>query len=390
MDKKYIDNEEKNGLIYDFNRIRKEFNKLKIPAQYYNPLCMPLEKCKYFVDLSERSTGKTTNLILLGMIFNKLYGTEIQYIRQKEDMIAPKSSRDLFTVILENNYIEKITEGKYNSVILKSRRWYYSKIDSEGNIIDQAQTHFMFMCTLEKAENLKSSYNAPFGDFIIFDEFIGKYYYPNEFVIFCDLVKTIIRDRQSPLIFLLANTINKHSTYFNELGIYDTIQFMNWGDKEIITTEKGTSIYIELIGTKKDTVKKKVNRLFFGFNNPSLASITGGDWAIDNYPHVLTDCVKTNTLNYSYIFHNNKIVQMEVKQIAGIGTVCELHWSKKIREGERVYCISNIEKPNYLYKLGFSKFDKFIWNLYKKNKFYYSTNDVGDFVKNYINECMKL
>ena len=224
MKKEFIDGKRTNGIIYDYPTIRKEFRKLKIPTEFYNPSKCPFDKCKWFINLSDRSTGKTTNWLLFGMIMNKLYGTVIQYVRQTNDMITPRNSKNLFDTILDNNYVSKLTDGKYNTIVYKAKRWYYAIADDNGEIIEQKNNHFMCMLSIDNAENYKSSYNAPYGDIIIFDEFIGKYYYRNEFVRFNDLLKTIIRDRQAPIIVLLANTIDKNSQYFNELEIYNTVQ----------------------------------------------------------------------------------------------------------------------------------------------------------------------
>ena len=192
MKKEFIDGKRNNGIIYDYSAIRKEFRKLKIPTEYYNPSKSPFDKCKWFINLSDRSTGKTTNWLLFGMTMNKLYGTVIQYVRQTNDMITPRNSKNLFDTILDNNYVSKLTEGKYNTIVYKAKRWYYAKSDENGEIVEQKNTHFMCMLSIDNAENYKSSYNAPYGDLIIFDEFIGKYYYRNEFVRFNDLLKTII------------------------------------------------------------------------------------------------------------------------------------------------------------------------------------------------------
>ena len=104
----------------------------------------------------------------------------------------------------------------------------------------------MMMLSIDKHLDYKSVYNCPTGDIIIFDEFIGNYYYRNEFVNFNDLLKTIIRERQSPIIVMLANVIEKNSQYFNELEIYDNIQRLHQGENEIITSERGTKIYVEI------------------------------------------------------------------------------------------------------------------------------------------------
>ena len=72
MKKEFIDGKQSNGLKYEFSLIRKEFKKLKIPGDFYNPSKCPFEKCKWFVNLSDRSTGKTTTWLLFGMVMNKL------------------------------------------------------------------------------------------------------------------------------------------------------------------------------------------------------------------------------------------------------------------------------------------------------------------------------
>ena len=391
MKKEYIDGKETNGLKYDFSLIRKEFRKLKIPQEFYNPIKCPFEKCKWFVNLSDRSTGKTTNWILLGMIMHKLYGTTIQYIRQTNDMIAPRNSKNLFDTILSCGYVEKITEGEYNTIVYKARRWYYATSDENGNIINQANKHFMCMLSIDNAENYKSSYNAPYGDIIIFDEFIGKYYYRNEFVRFNDLLKTIIRDRQSPIIVMLANTIEKNSQYFNELEIYNTVQNMHPGDNDIITSDRGTTIYVELLesGIKKQKSRSIVNKLFFGWKNPLISSITGDDWAIDNYPHTPTEPCKVVLKKY-YLSFNNNLLALDILHNDKIGLFVSVHYASRTYDDSIIFTIEDITERNKRYRFGYTKSDKKLWELYKRNKFFYASNDLGSLLENYVKQCLKL
>lgn len=389
----YIGNKPENGIKYDLQLIIREYKKLKCPKTVYDPTRLPLGRARWFALLSERSTGKTTNILLLGMIVNKLYGTQIQYIRQKETMIMPKNIQNLFATILEYHYIEKITDGEYNSITYKSRRWYYCKVDEDGKITEQASTHFMINLSIDNNDEYKSSYNAPFGDFIVFDEFISRVYYPNEFVVLCDLIKTIIRSRQSLIgVFMLANTINRHSEYFNELSIYDQVQLLKTGESAIYKTAKNTNVYVELIGIKSEertTLQRVINELYFGFNNPMLASITGDDWAIHNYPHVPKEKREVLARNF-YISHNNKLVNLEITKCEGIGIICILHWAYRTYNDSIIYTIDDIYDHRQRFKFGDTNTDKFIWKtLYSNNKFYYSTNDVGDFVHNYIATASK-
>ena len=389
---KYIDDNKELGILYDWKKIFRLYKKLGCPDNVYNPTALPINQAKYFMLLSERKTGKTTNLLLLGMCANQEYGTVIHYIRQREDMVVNKTIKDLFTTIRQYGYIEKITKGKYNDVVYKSRRWYYCNIDDNG-ICEIAPTHFMYCCSIDKAFDLKSSYSSPLGDFIIFDEFISPYYYPNEFVSFEDLCDTIIRKRKSPIIFLLSNTIDKHSQYFNEFCVYDEIQRMNIGDKEIVETDMGTRVYVEIIKLKIDNEqsaeKKEHNKLFYGFSNPQLNSITGVEWATKSYPHINPEWNNDIIINNYYLKYNTKLLKLDIVQNE-IGICVLIHRATKTYNDSIIYTIGDIDDNRYRFKFGNNKIDALIWKLYKANKFYYADNSCGTIVNNYIKQAIKI
>lgn len=387
---KYIANNKDFGIEYDWKFIKKEYEKLGCPPDVYDPTTAPLGSAKWFVETSERNIGKTTNWLLVGMIMNEHYDTIIQYVRQSEDMIMPKNLIDLFSTILAYDYVEKVTNGKWNSVTYKARRYYYCNVDENGNIIDMSPTHFMFCCCVEKAQDLKSAYNCPTGDLIIYDEFISKYYTPNEFVHFCDLCKTIMRGRRSPILVLLANTINPHSSYYNELEIYDDIQKMKIGENRLITTDIGTKIYVEIIGAtgEKKRKNKILNALFFGFKNPLLGAITGENWSIKNYQHIPEDTTKDSVTYLSrelYIYHNGKYVRLDIVEHSELGLCCYAHWATKTHSDSIIFTIADRYDNRFKYRLGNGKVEKLINMLKSENRIYYATNDVGSFVDNYFN-----
>lgn len=401
---KFINDDITKGVLYDWKLIIKEFVKLGVPAHVYTPLHCPFDKAHLFVNLSDRSVGKTTNWLLLGHIMNKLYGTTMHYIRDREDMITPKALKDLYETILEYDYISKLTDGKWNSVFYRARRWYYCNVDEFGEVQEIDEKHFMFCCSVEKGELLKSSYNSPRGDFILYDECIGKYYPPNNFVYFCDLLKTIIRDRVSPIVIFSANTIDKNSPLFNELEIFDPIQIMQQGDSRMITTDGGTNIYVEIIGQNAERQKKRsiVNKLFFGFKNPMLASITGADWAVKYYPHIppQKETVHREAENVEilaqniYIQFNTKYVRLDIVKNEKRGTCVYCHWSGEPLRYEDSYIFTAGEVLDTRFHFKFGKLSaplpKFIWTKYKENLFFYATNDVGAFVESYVKYCNNL
>lgn len=381
----YINNNTKYGMKYNFKKIVSEFKKLKIPDKVYNPIYLPFERAKFFVLMSERALGKTTNIILLGMIFNKLYGTHIAYIRQREDMIAPKVTNDLFSVICnkEFNYIEILTDGKWTDVIYKNRRWYYCRYVENGDIeIDN--DHFMIMLSIDNHNIYKSGLNEPKCDFLIFDEFIGEYYYPDEFIHFCDLFITIARKRLSPLIFMLSNTIDLYSPYFEELLIENDVHKMNINDSEIITTPKGTNIYVSIPGGEdyKTEEKSLFNRLFLGFNNPKLNAMTGSGWSINNYPHPPKSS-KRELDDFAIEFHGVTIgIAIFNSKDVGYYAVC--HKVTNINN-KLIFVDRQIEKPNEIYAMKKSKIGRRLIDLYIDKKFYYVNNSIGNLVTNFFN-----
>ena len=382
MKLKYIQNKKELGILYDWNFIVKEFKKI-VPVEWHGNINdIPFNKADYFVENSERSIGKTTKWLLLGMIMNKYYGTHIQYVRQILDMIMPKNMK-LFRTILDYGYIDKITEGEYNSVKYISRAYYY--YNTETDTI--ASEPFCDCLSIDNNDKYVSSYNAPTGDIIIFDEFISrKYYHQNEFVDFEDLVKTIIRDRQSPIIVMLANTIDIYNEYYKELEIYDYVQTMHMGQSEIITTEMGTRIYFALLTGKNTDNKKRHNLQYFGFKNPRLNSIRGGDWAIKSYPHIpkfLKNNRPQTLINNRYIAYNNILLHIEIVNNNSVPCAF-IYESTKIYPDSVVYTNTTPHTRNERYGYGYTNTDRFIWTLKNRNLFFYANNTVGEKLRNYI------
>lgn len=386
----YINGNPLDGINYDFNFLRNEYKRLKCPKDVYNPCHLPFESCKWFVTLSERARGKTTNLLLFGMLIWWHYGTGICYIRTSEQMIMPKASKDLFSNIISWGYVEKISKGKYNTIIYKSRRWYFAHTDDDGNIVKQCEDAFCIMLSIDKNEQYKSVLETK-NDFIIFDEFIERYYYPNQFVMFCDLLKTIGRSRLSLVVTLSANTIDKLSPYLSEMGISEKIETLEQGENAIVTTPKGTKVFVEILGKRTAKAGRKqsiINQLYYGFENPKLASITGeSTWAMYNYPHTPTN-FKIITRNH-YVEYNDKLVQLEVCESEDGTIFVNCHLATNTYEDSVIYTLDFSTDRNYRYMLGVTDIDKYIWNKYKQNMFTYADNSVGSLIEKFVEICRK-
>ena len=389
MKVKFYDNKESHGIVIDWNEVRKAYKKLNTPKDYYNPCTLPLETCPYSDILSERSIGKTTNLLLFGMCANKLYGTVIQYIRQTEDMTAPSVARELFDTILNydgGRYVKQLTDDRYNSIYVHWRRAYYCLRDDEGKVIDQSEEPFLVMLSVDRNLSYKSSYNAPKGDFIIYDEFIGKPVTEIEYVNFMDLLKTIIRTRKTPRVILSANTINLNHVYFREQEISKDVRKLKTGDSEIFTTERGTRIYVEIFGAKQTQIKRDINKMFFGFKNPRLSSITGADsvWAFDCYPHIVVNDTDKYITRRLRIKQNDILLQADIMETEDRGIIANVHPATTTYSDSIVLTNGEVWARNEFYGVGKGNLCELFWRLYRANKVYYDSNETGALLEEYI------
>lgn len=377
-------------MLYDYKKVRKLYKTLGCPKEYYNPTTSPIEKVSWIVEVSQRATGKTTGWLLWGLCMYQLYGTVTHYVRASEQEILPKVSKGLFSVIIDNDYISKITDNKYNNIIYKARTWHLCKVNDDGDIIDIDPNYCVYMCSVDKASNLKSTHNCPTGDIIIYDEFIStRWYNACDFVPFCDLFKTIFRDRLAGKIIMLANTIDKENQYFHELEIYDRVSEMEIGDNAMYTTDRGTNIYIEIVGTPVilKSRKKRFNKLFLGFNNTRLSGITGETtWSVNNYPHIPAVAYES-CYRKAYICHNNKYVNLEVvTNDTGVCIYC--HWSSAIHDDSIMLVNHAVTTPQEHFGIADDSYlGVLIRYCCKMHRVYFAANDVGTFVQNYLNQC---
>ena len=295
MKLRYIENKEEYGIAYDWGAIRRAFRALKCPPQYSSPIDTPWETCAYDVEMSSRSTGKTTMGILWGMTIRKLYpGFQTGLLRLREDQIMPKNIRQMLDTIRTYNggwYVKQLTDGRWNDIQhdATKRAFRYVNRDENGEIYEKDEP-FLLLLAVNKSEDYKSALVAPKLDLLIFDEFIAELYDPDDMIRFMNIIKTIFRDRMSGRVCMMANTIKPGSPWFRELEISKPLRAMKVGDSKIVKTEMGTPIYLHLFDnpTKQRT---RINAFFFGFKNPALAAIRGDGelWAYRDFQRILSD-----------------------------------------------------------------------------------------------------
>lgn len=389
LDAKYIDGDIQRGVLYDWKIISKEFKKLNIPKDVYNPLHIPFDKANINVILSERSTGKTTNLLLLGMLINRMYShrPRISYMVDTSAHAQPKKISRIFDTIISCGYVQKLTEGAYNSIYVYGGKCRFCNVDESGKMTEKEEKHFMDILVVADHENYKSVFTSN-SDFIIFDEFIKEWYPKDEFIELMDLISTIKRDRISTKLFLLSNLIQRNNPYFDELEVRTEINRMEIGDKKIVTTDRGTPIFLEIVGSEikaQTPLRILSNKLYYGFKNPALTAITGGGWAVNSYPHIPRDCGRiTKVDNTIRVKMGEEILQIEVVVSDKIGFMGLVHKSSNVYPDSVIYTDKPPQAVNEIYGFGYTNYDKFVWGLYTKNRFYYATNQDGNTLNSFI------
>lgn len=368
--------------MYDYRKIVKETEEY-IPKGVYTLSRHDFYKNIYHIICSERSIGKTTAYLLMGLLMYKHYDCQTIYIRQTEDMTRPKNTATLFNVILENKYIERITDGAYNGIYQYSRFFYLCHYDENGKRDITDETPFCICVALTEGYDIKSNFNVPHGDWILFDEFISNRTAKDEFIYFMDILSTIIRERTTARIILLSNTIDIESQYFYDFEISDIVKKMCFGEIEEITTEKGTHIQVEFptLETARRKKKEKHNTLYYGFVNSKLQSITGGGWAFNTYQHPFGDF--ETVFNRIYIKYKlDTYIKADVVYNKTNNKIM-VYFHKASKTYDDSIILTN-DTPNNLTEYGIdTEIYKRIYNMYINNLAMYQNNTIGTIIEKF-------
>lgn len=378
---------------YNWVEIWKEYRKLGFPPDLWLPTHIDMNATAHKIVISKRSTGKTTQFLILGCLLHKMYNVECHYIRAKVDTIAKKNASNLFKNLVEFGYIEKLTNGKYHDIYLYADNWRYCNRDENGKIIEESEVIWHMMSIQNSEEITKSNYNAPHGDYIVIDEFMRSGYMPDEFRMCLDLISTIGRERPEVYTIFLANSLNYYNQYLQEFGISREIRKMSWGEKRVITSGC-VPIYVELIDpdingqTEEKKEKKRVTMFRFGFDNPNLASITGvGGWNIKEYPHLphFIELEKCEKLHQVLLELNGDMVRLEIYYKEDFGKFMYVVPTRTNRQDLVRYTL-NPTNINDRFGVGVYVHDKKVWEYILYNRVYYAVNECGLIVEEYYNE----
>ena len=372
----------------------------KEKIKYWSIYPILSKDAQYNVIFGERSNGKTYGTLEYCTDQYFKDGSEFAYIRRWDEDLVGKKGESLFNGLIKNGVIRKLSKGKWNTVVYKSRAYYLAFIDDEGVVVSDTKP-FAYAFALTQHEHYKSN-SYPNIRNIIFDEFLTRgLYLPDEFIIFQNVLSTLIRLRDDVKIFMLGNTVNKYWPYIAEMGLtkmrdqkIGTIDVYEYG-------QTGLKVAVEY-SDMQQTVKK--SNVYFAFNNPRLNMIKNGAWEIDVYPHYPRD-------EYTGINPFTDIVYTFFVEFEGSTLQCEVIHKKvdkndkpkptyflfihqkttPIKDDNRnlVYTQSSNPLPNYRRRItkATSNIERKIQQFFAKDKVFYSDNETGEIMRNYIQWC---
>ena len=365
--------------------------KTKAESQYYSFDNILKRNATYNVIFGERSNGKTYAGLKYAIQQWMDEGSEFAYIRRWKEDVTGRRASQLFSGLIANDEIRKITKGAYEGVHYYAGKFYLCLYDEEnGKPIYNQQTDLLgYGFALSDVEHDKST-SYPKIKTVIFDEFLTtKSYFPDEFVIFMNVISTIVRRRTDVRIFMLGNTVNKYAPYFKEMGLrhvqnmkQGTIDLYTYGDSEL-------SVAVEYCNSRKSP-DAKTNK-YFAFDNPKLHMITDGAWALDLYPHLPMKYTPNDVLFNYFIIFEGETYHAEVVNVNGVYFTYIHRKTTPIKNPDEdlIYSFEPRPELNYsqdIYQPMSTIQERVLW-FFKAGRVYYQDNDVGDSIKNFLNIC---
>ena len=357
-------------------------------GKFYSLDKIKKHNAEYNLIIGERSNGKTYSVkmeILKKHAASNCHEQAALIRRWDEDFKGARGS-NMFSDIVENGELSKLFGDKYDDITYFRHAWYLSKKDEKGKLVREIEP-FCWAFSLTAMEHDKST-SYPKITTVLFDEMLTrKQYLPDEFILFMNVLSTIIRERDNVTIFMLGNTVSHFSPYYGEMGLKHVRQ-MKQGTIDVYTYgENGCKVAVEYIGESK--LLKRSNK-YFAFDNPKLNMIKSGAYELDVHPHLTRRFKRSEIMFIYFIKYEEYLLQCEVVQSENevFTYVHEKTTELKDVDNDLIYTTDITSKPNF--RVGLvkprDKIGEKVAYFYKQNLVFYQNNEIGEIVSNYIKD----
>lgn len=333
----------------------------------------------YNVIFGQRTNGKTFSVISLMLEEFCKHGNASAYIRRLDSELMNAEIHPLLTPQIDN--IIKFSKGKYNNYIYKSRCFYLTHTDENGEI-DEISQPFLYCLALSKSSKSKGA-DRGMIKYTLFDEFLTRsFYLANEFVLYCEVLATLIRDREGTVNFMVGNTVNKYCPYFNEMGLTH-VEKQKQGSIDLYTYgESDLTVAVEYCAESTNT--KGVSK-YFAFNNPHLQMIHTGVWEFANYPHAPEKITNDKIIYRAFVKFDSNVLAINIVSSTDVYLYIAPQ-TKDIPKDVFVFVEQPEPNPYSITNITTSthKVPLLIWDLIKREKVFYTDNNTGEIFNNWI------
>lgn len=371
------------------NLFRKEEQKQKEEkelSQYYDRTAIDETGAAYRMIIGQRSNGKTFSVLKTILQDYLRKKKRAAYIRRYQEEIQPKNIQLLFDQQALRDLIIEESQGNYNGTFYRANCFYLAYYDEDGKIRSKDTVPFCITRAVNTWQTTKGQ-DAGEINLICYDEFMTRDgYLRDEFICFCNLLSSLVRDRDDVVIYMLANTVNKYCPYFTEMGLGDVskipqgdLRVYNFGNSEL-------RVAVEYCSPVKAT--QKVANKLFAFDNPQLEMVKNGKWEIKNYPRAPYKITEEMKLLRFYILFNE---QMIAGTVVKNRTDLFLFFNRQTKDIQ-IDNLTPFYSNNFSSSLCHVKFitdcptqaHLLIRDLIKKNSMCFADNEVGEVVRNWL------
>ena len=361
--------------------------------QYYDRTAIDATEAPYRLIIGQRSNGKTYSVLKTIIEQYLTEGKRSAYIRRYAEEIMPKNCQLLFSQPSLIQMIIDLSGGEYNGTFYRANCFYFAYYDEDGTKQRQDQIPFCITRAINTWETTKGQ-DAGELHLICFDEFMTRTgYLSDEFVKFCNLLSSLIRDRKNVVIYMLANSVNKYCPYFKEMGLQD-VDKMEQGEIRVYTyNSSDLKVAVEYCAQVEAT--KKTGSKYFAFENAQLAMITSGAWEVKLYPRCPYPLYPDDVWKVFYIKFGDQLLRGDIIRPKSKANHRDMfiffhRQTKDIEIGDKDILYSN-EFMASRYHVRFIKdcpteLHKIIKDLILKNSMCFSDNEVGEIFRNWLIE----
>lgn len=341
----------------------------------------------YYLAIGERSNGKTYSSLKLAIENYFERGEQFAYLRRFAEDIRPKNLSNLMAGHVENQLIFKLSKGKYTTVNYTRGRFYACNFNEDTRQLEMDLEPMGFAFDINSMEHHKST-SYPKVTTIIFDEFLSRQgYLTNEFSLFTNTLSTIIRNRNNVKVFMLANTVNKYCPYFTEMGLthikeqkQGTIDVYHYGQSDLCVVVEYCDPASKHGGKDSD--------VYFAFDNPQLKMITTGAWEIAIYPHLNIKYRPKDVVINFFIEFDDILLHCELIATDESYFIFIHPKTTPIKDECNDIVYTNRPNEKWNYRVGLvnqtDKLSVIIRRLIEQNRVFYSDNETGEIVRNYL------